>query len=75
MISNFEFTISVPQSWDYRPVDLMKLYAKNSTGAKFYYDEGRAILEVNGLQYKYGYWNIKKNNDGREIVTVYLVVK
>ena len=75
MKSRFEFTIIVPQSWDYRPVDLMKLYAKNSTGAKFYYYESPAILEVNGVQYKYEHWNIKKNNDGREIVTVYLIEK
>lgn len=72
MKSNFKFTIIVPQSLDYCAADLMKLYAKNSTGARFY-REGRAVLEINGTKYVYEHWNIKKNNDGREIVTVYLV--
>lgn len=75
MRSNFEFTIIVPQSWDYCAADLMKLYAKNGRGARFYYYDGRAILEVNGTKYTYDHWNIKKNKDGREIVTVYLAEK
>lgn len=74
MKANFEFTITVPQSWDYCAADLMNIYGKNNAGARFF-RESRAVLEINGTKYKYERWKIKKNNDGTETVTVYLVEK
>lgn len=71
---NFEFTLTVPQSWNYCPVDLMKKYAKENAGARFFHDL-RAILVINGTKYTYERWKIKKNDDGTETVTVYLVKK
>lgn len=76
MKGNFEFTIIVPQSWLYSPADLIKKYAKENAGVRFFYDLAwRAILIINGTMYKYEHWKIKKNNDGTETVTVYLVEK
>ena len=74
MKSNFEFTITVPQSWDYCAADLMNIYAKGNAGVKFH-RESRAFLEINGTMYKYERWTIKKNTDRTETVTVYLVEK
>lgn len=76
MRSNFEFTLTVPQSWNYCAADLMNRYAcaDGRKGASFYY-ERCAVLEINGTKYKYERMKIKKNNDGTETVTVYLVEK
>ena len=76
MENKFEFTLTVPQSWLYSPADLIKKYAKENAGVRFFYDlDWRAILIINGTKYKYERWKIKKNNDGTETVTVYLVAK
>lgn len=76
MRNNFEFTLTVPQSWNYCAADLMNRYAcaDGRKGARFYY-ERCAVLEINGTKYKYERMKIKKNNDGTETVTVYLVEK
>lgn len=72
MYYNFEFTLTVPQSWNYCPADLMKKYAKENANVSYFHD-WRAILVINGTKYKYNGWKIKTNNDGTETVTVYLV--
>ena len=76
MKSNFEFTLTLPQSWNYCAADLMNRYARANgrMGARFYYEQC-AVLEIKGTKYKYERMTIEKKDGKKETVTVYLVEK
>ncbi len=62
------------QSVNYTPADLMMSWSCEN-GGRFYRTElGSARIRCHGQEWKYDHWQIQKNDDGTEEITLYLEI-
>lgn len=68
----YTFVIKKPAGSNYTPADLMKQYAGASEIAQYSSRMGRAVLTVRMTEYGFDHWEIHKEEDGSETITVTL---
>ena len=68
----YTFVIKKPAGSNYTPADLMRQYAKESGIAQYSSRMGRALLTIRRAEYGFAHWDIQKEEDGSETITVTL---
>lgn len=79
-----KFTLTVPETLNYTPADLMRRFAGNDFGngranryiaTHDYYFNTVLYDQKTAKAYQYDHWKIQKNGDGTETVTVFMKEK
>ena len=68
-----QITLVKPQSASYTPAKLMRQWSKENNVRFYRTKHGSARLCCNGAVWEYDYWEINKQDNGTEHVTVHLV--
>ena len=68
---NFEFTLTVPSTRNFRAIDLINEYAKNTRGLCVVRDQYfTPYVLKNGVWYKYDHWRIEQHPENPDLINV-----
>lgn len=68
----YTFAIKKAAGSNYSPADLMRQHAREREGYSSSDRYGRAVLTICGTEYGFDHWEIQREKDGSETITVTL---